>query len=497
MTCDRRIGALIGLTIVGLIDAAGAQSVTRVTVSSEGAQGNNYSFTPRLSRDGRLAVFPSDAFNLVAGDTNSIRDIFVRDRASAQTQRVNISSEGAQAANFTQFITSGSISADGKFAAFGSTASNLVPDDTNNASDVFVRDLQTGVTTRVSVSSAGAQSNASSSSFVCPPHLSADGRFVVFESRASNLVAGDTNNTGDVFVHDRQTGETTRVSVTSAGDQGDRLSDYPSISADGRLVAFRSSARNLVLEDTNNTSDAFVHDRLTGLTSRVSVSSEGQQGNADSANSLSAPMLSADGRFVVFQSNATNLVVDDTNNASDAFVHDRVTAETARVSLGSTGEQANAHSFRPTISADGRLVAFESRATNLVPGDANDSYDIFVRDRQVGRTRLVSVSSAGVQANDDCLEGWISADGTHVGYVSRASNLVPGDTNTFGDGFVRDLRTCAGDANGDGSVGFNDLAIVLTQFGQSGAALQGDIDGDGFVSMVDLNAVLSFFASDC
>jgi len=200
---------------------------------------------------------------------------------------------------------------------------------------------------------------------------------VAFYSDSDNLVPDDTNDQRDIFVHDRGTGQTTRVSVDSSGAQGNNNSEYPAISADGRFVAFMSLATNLVAGDTNGVMDVFVHDRGTGQTTRVSVASGGAQGNGTSA----VPAISADGRFVAFYSYANNLVPGDTNRRSDVFIHDRGTGQTTRVSVASGEAQANDSSEYPAISADGRFVAFESYADNLVAGDTNGVDDIFVRDR--------------------------------------------------------------------------------------------------------------------
>ena len=211
-----------------------------------------------------------------------------------------------------------SISADGRYVAFHSIADNLVPEDTNGAPDVFIHDRQTGITELVSFSTGGVQGNLTSKD----PSISTDGRFVAFWSYASNLVPGDTNGLGDVFVRDRQTGETKRVSVTSSGGQS--CGDHPSISADGRYVAFQSICTNLLPHDGNYLSDVFVHDRQTGTTEIASIASESTQGNGES----SAPAISGDGRFVAFESTSTNLVPGDTNTFKDLFVHDRQTGLT-------------------------------------------------------------------------------------------------------------------------------------------------------------------------
>ena len=295
---------------------------------------------------------------------------------------------------------------------------------------------------RVSVSSIGDQSNNNSSS----SSISTDGRFVAFSSQASNLVAGDTNNFIDIFVHDRESGLTERVSVSSSGEQGDSDSSYydsPSLSADGRFVAFTSFARNLVAGVRNSHGDVFVHDRQTGITEQVSVSSSGEQGNFSSGN----PSLSADGRFVAFESEARNIVPFGTNRDDDIYVHDRQTGITERVSVSSTGEQgissdSFSYSENPSISAGGRFVAFVSKASNLVEGDTNNTSDIFVHDRQTKKTERVNVSSTGEQAYRGSSDSpSISADGRFVAFTSYAGNLVEGDYNVKNDYFVHDRVT--------------------------------------------------------
>jgi Tol biopolymer transport system component len=291
-----------------------------------------------------------------------------------------------------------------------------------------------GTTERVSVGQGGVQANSLSGYAV----LSADGRFVAFVSGASNLVPSDTNDEEDVFVHDRRTGRTERVSLGQRDVQGNRGSFDPALSADGRFVAFVSGASNLVPGDTNGEWDVFVRDRRTGATERVSLGKGEVQGNSWS----NSPALSADGRFVAFESYASNLVPGDTNVRPDVFVRDRRTGATERVSLGMDGVQANAFSSDPVLSADGRFVAFWSEASNLVPGDTNDEEDVFVRDRRTGKTERVSLGPNGIQGNGDSggiYTPALSTDGRFVAFDSEASNLVPGDTNNWQDVFVRTL----------------------------------------------------------
>lgn len=355
-----------------------------------------------------------------------------------------------------------SLSADSRYVSFSSSASNLVPGDTNGTWDIFVYDRQTGQMERVSVSSNGEQSNSDSGSST----LSADGRYVSFSSNASNLVSGDTNNAEDIFVYDRQTGEINRVSVSSDGMQGNSGSgSRSSISADARYVSFSSNASNLVLDDTNGTSDIFVFDRQTSHINRVSVSSDGTQGNGWSW----APSISADGRYVSYASWASTLVLGDTNDASDIFVYDRQTYEIERVSVSSDGTQGNAGGYS-FISADGRYVSFSSSADTLVSDDTNDAYDIFVYDRQTGEIDRVSVSSNGTQGNAGSDWPGISSDGRYITFFSWADNLVDSDTNASQGGWVPSDDVFVYDRGVDGSRAvtlLSDESVIALDFGNA------------------------------
>ncbi len=408
-------------------------STMLISVASDGTPAGG-SLNPSISNDGRYVAFSSYASDLVSGDSNDFcfegrncSDIFVRDWETGETTRVSVASDGTQGNGDSQ---GPSLSGDGRLVAFTSYASNLVSGDSNGG-DIFVHDRQTGETTRVSVASDGTEANGESTDAT----FSADGRYVAFSSLASNLVAGDSNNEYDVFVHDRQTGETTLVSVASDGTQGNGLSYARSLSADGRYVAFSSLASNLVDGDDNNEFDVFVHDRQTGETTLVSVASDGTKGNGLSG----AASLSADGRYVAFHSEASNLVSDDTReclalwslyNCWDVFVHDRQTGETTRVSVASDGTQGDGNSLAPSISADGRYVAFDSLAGSLIEddtsycpgvgGEVNICADLFVHDRQTHETERVSVTTDGRQGHGTSEEAAISADGRFVAFHSSS-----------------------------------------------------------------------------
>ena len=415
--------------LVAAPSQCGSGTTERVSVSSSGVQGSGTSSngSGSLSASGRYVVFSSEASNLVQGDTNLKKDVFVRDRLAGQTTRVSVSSSGVQG---NRNSSGGYITPDGRYVGFGSDAWNLVGGDTNWMDDVFVHDRQTGETNRVSVSSEGDQGDGGSYGGM----LSADGRYAAFVSYATNLVPRDTNRYWDIFVHDRESGETRRVSVSSGGDEANWDCYDPGISADGRFVVFESNADNLVPGDLNKGRDIFVHDRETGETSRVSISSTGAEANSWSF----AGSISADGRYIAFESDASNLVPGDTNNVRDVFVHDRQTGETMRVSVSSMGAQGNSNSRYASLSADGRRIAYESGASNLVSGDTNGAVDVFIHDRQTGETWRASVSSAGVQGNSTSDRVAMSADGRCVSFASYADNLVPGDTNWKKDVFVHD-----------------------------------------------------------
>lgn len=410
----------------------------RISRASDGTQGNNWSQNPQISADGRYAVYISTASSLVTNDTNAAVDVFRYDATDGATTRVSSNAFGSQANGES---TEASISADGRYVTFGSGATNLVDGDANGAYDIFTKDTQTGAVGRVSISSSGVQGNGDSTNLAA----SGDGHRVVFSSAATNLVPGDSNGQIDLFVADAS-GEIEvpdppgvktplLISTSTAGDQANATSGEPVASADGRYVAFRSAANNLVPGDSNGVADIFLRDTVAETTTRVSLSAGGAQANQESYD----PFISDDGRYVAFLSNASNLVPGDTNSTNDVFVRDTVAETTVRVSRSSGGTQANGGSSHPSISADGRYVAFFSDATNLVPGDTNGERDVFRYDVVNDSITRVSLTSTGTQANAGSSEPELSADGRYVAYLSNASNLVPGDSNGSQDLFRYDV----------------------------------------------------------
>jgi Tol biopolymer transport system component len=421
-----KVAASTIITVAALVLVSTAPSATtartiRVDVSSSRQQGDRPSWTAGISANGRVVAFTSQATNLVPGDTNDRQDAFVYDRRTGHTQRVSVSSGGAQAKagdNPDGGSAALDLSANGRYVLFRSDASNLVRGGTKGTMDAFIRDRKTGKTRRIPPAGIGVYRGV----------LSANGRYAVLD-------AG-----GNMFRYDLRRHRLLRLTGGA-----NSWSDSGSVSADGRYVAFTSNASNLVHGDTNKLPDIFVRDVRTGRTTRVSVTSSGKQGVGKRySNGSNAPTISSDGRYVAFHSDMRNLVPGDTNGVFDIFVHDRVTGKTQRVSVSSTGRQANAE-CAPGMSftADDRYVTFNSLATNLVPNDRNDITDVFIRDLRTNRTRLVSLGMHG-QGDDASWIGLGNAftrDGRHLLFASWAANLVPGDTNGVADVFVRDLRS--------------------------------------------------------
>ena len=399
-------------------------TVEKASVDSSETQGNGDSEYASLSASGRFVAFQSVASNLVPGDTNGRRDVFVRDLVSGDTTRASVATDGSQDNRNSQ---SPSIDGNGRYVAFSSGARNLVPGDTNGRRDIFVRDLASGETTRVSIATGGAQANDRSNR----PSISTDGRYVAFESDATNLVSGDTNGLTDIFLHDMVTGSTVRLSVDTLGGNANGASIQASLDGDGSVVVFRSTATDLVVAGANGADDIYARDIGTGITVLVSQTPGGVSGNGISVR----PSISDDGTMVSFESLAEDLVVGDSNSREDVFVRSLVANATIIVSLTSDGAQADLASQNSRISGDARFVVFNSQFA-FDPADTNTTPDVYLRDLLKGQTDRVSTATDGTEADAGCINGNLGLSGDTIAYESSATNLVAGDAGGYKDVYV-------------------------------------------------------------
>jgi hypothetical protein len=406
--------AQIGQTVTAVIRAI--QSVTDLVQALKNGDDFVDQLTSLFGSGGNEGNLVDQTVALLFGRSGGIHQIV---RASSSTAGAGGNSDSLAP----------SISGDGRYVAFYSYASDLVAGDTNGAADIFVYDRQNKSIARVSVGPGGAQANNQS----LDPAISADGRFVAFQSSATNLVSGDGPGWPEIFVYDRTTGTTTRVSKGLNNQEPDFPSDLPSIVSDATghyLVAYASDARNLVAGDTAGERDIFLYDSATKAIQRI-TNGIGAQANGNS----NRPSISANG-MVAFESDATNLVANDTNSLTDVFLYNG--SAIVRVSTGLNGAQANGVSDHASISSDGNFVAFESLASDLVSGDTNGFWDIFVYNRTTGAIERVSLGINGAQANNDSFNPSISGDGRYVTFSSRATNLLAGQTTAPEQTFVYD-----------------------------------------------------------
>lgn len=397
----------------------------RVSVSSSGVEGDAESLLGRLSRTGRFTLFASRATNLIDGETADGREAFyVHDRNTGVTQRI----PEPPGAPFIKFVL-GAISGNGRLVVL-SAASNLEFGRAN----VYVLDRLTGVHERLSVAVDGTEILGDSS----VASIARKGRFVTFTSEAANLIEGDTNGFFDAFVYDRRRDTVERYSVATDGSQGNTHSFAQEITPKGRYVTFNSTASNLVEGDTNGMHEVFLVDRRTGVMERIALGPGGVEGNGISFGGA----MSDDARYVGFVSAASNLVQGDTNGVNDVFVRDRLTGVTERVSVGGAGIEGNGRSHDVSLSKNGRFVVFASEATNLVEDDTNGVLDIFIRDRVARTTRRISIevpSAIGAVTPGISYAGSVSANGRYVSFSSRSPLLIPVDGNFRDDVFLHRL----------------------------------------------------------
>ncbi|MEH1129513.1 hypothetical protein [Micromonospora sp. CPCC 206061] len=411
-----RVVVLFAAVIVAVASggAAGASPVagwtSHVSVAASYGQPNTYSDQPVVSADGRYVAFTSGASNLVPGDTNGSFDVFVRDTRMLTTSRVSVTAGGGQVDRMSY---SQDISADGRYVVFVSMGTNILPGDSNPVGNVYLRDRVTGTTVRATPPASAAGR----------PAISGDGRYVAYAT-ARPLLSGDTNQREDIYVWARETGALERVSVSTTGGEANHGSYSPSLSNDGRFVAFHSEASNLVPRP-GYPAAVFVRDRVAGTTDRVSVASDGTPANDESGGAR----ISGDGRYVVFTSVAANLVPVDIAH-EDVFLRDRFAGTTELANLDSTGAPLPSGGYAGAVSGDGRYLAFGTQTGAVMSG-------VVRRDRLTGTTITVSLSTAGAAANGHSYWPSISADGQAIAFLSAATNLVPRDTRGGSEIFLR------------------------------------------------------------
>jgi Tol biopolymer transport system component len=409
------------------------QYIRRISVASDGTQGNYESRDPAINADGSIIAFESWASNLVMGDTNGDLDVFVHNLATSQTTRVSVNDGGVQGNGIS---ASPSLSDDGRYVAFSSEASNFVAGDYEEGGreyDIYIYDRQLQTIKRVNADNSGTGGNEDS----LAPWLSADGSAVAFSSHASNLVPNDTNGDIDIFYADLLSGLITRVTAGGVeavyppyGGIGD-----PVLSADGRKIFFASDAENLVPNDNNHATDVFLYNLDNDAIVRVSLGNNGEQ--ADD-NSFQVAMDRSN-RFVVFGSAATTIIPDNPQYAFHLLRRDLQLGQNSLVNVADDGTPGY-FAYEPSMSADSRFIVFSSDASNLAPGDTNNASDIFLRDLVTQKTVRLSFNAEGIEGNSHSFQPRISADGRFVTFTSQASNLVTDDTNNVTDVFVVDLQ---------------------------------------------------------
>jgi uncharacterized repeat protein (TIGR01451 family) len=416
----------------------GVTNLERVSLGNGDVEGDGSSFFPYSSYDGRIVAFESWARNWAydgpSGSRNWI-DIFYRDRLTGYTQKITFDYYGQETADNKSVDPT--VTYDGRYIVYTSYATNLVPDDTNGSIffedtglDVFMHDRVQNSTIRVSLNWQGQEIDGSSSGII-----TGDGRYIVFFSSGTNVIPGGNELEHTyLFIRDWQTGAINQLLQTVDGQPPNGLSQHPAASYDGRYIVYASSASNLVPNDLNGHSDIFYLDRQTGVQRRVTLGPNGE------ANGPSGrPQISGDGRYIVFHSEATNLVANDTNGVSDIFLYEMATGALRRISVAGNGAQSNGLSKEPSICHDGRFVSFTSAATNLVPGDVNGQRDVFVYGTANGQIRVVTANANGEWGNNIAHRSFMIPNCEMVAFASEADNLVPNDTNGERDAFMGDF----------------------------------------------------------
>lgn len=412
--------ATVGICVV-LAIANNVSATVPYIIAERIAMSGNVQDPPKLSQDGRFVAFSTTSADIVSGDTNGKVDVFVRDRKLNSVVRATVSSEGDQLSGGYSGYT---MSANGRFIVFGYLG-NVTSDGSNSNYQLYIRDLVDNTTKLVTRSLTGGLSNANAAA----EHMdiSADGRYVVFPSLASNLTASDLNGKRDIFVRDMKTDTTTLLSKNSSGQSANGDSYIASISCDGSYVAFSSVATDIVSGDTNGSMDLFLVDRISGG-NVMNITLNGDQGASSQSD------ISCNGERLILQSDSTNLVADDTNSKNDIFAYSIIDNEFQRVNVDSTGAQSSGPNHGPQIIAggslnfSGRYVVFREHSSSLVAGDTNGVPDIFIRDLVDHTTQIISKRSLSSQTTASSIQPSISLDGREVTFISSDNGLVSGDT---------------------------------------------------------------------
>lgn len=413
----------------GAIGTDQAVGTTRlVSLRYDGSQTTEQNVAPSFSDNARYVAYTTEDRFLTGPDKTPCCQAVRYDRKMKQTEVISLNRKGNPAKGGGNEPV---LSADGTILTFWSSSKRLVRRDHNDAPDVFVRDLTTGKTTLVSRTPDGTSGNGDSRI----ASISADGRYVTFDSDASNLVAGDNNQITDIFLYDAKTKKVTLVSRGLDGKTAKGQSLQSEISADGSHVVYSSSAENIVKGDSNHAEDVFAYDVAAGTTQLISVAEDGTQGDGGSFN----PSVSGDGLFVTFWSFATNFSSSDDNQQGDVFVRTTDSPKITLVSHTPDGQSGDNESDDPAIATDGRSIAFQSAASDLDPADTNGFTDIYRYDIDSGAVTLVSATPAGGPPNDSSFLPALSGDGGYVTFESVASDLVSRDTNGVSDVFVTRL----------------------------------------------------------
>ena len=432
-----------------------------VSTSDEGVKGDGGSGTPSMSADGSTVAFQSGADNLDPGDTDTVSDIYVKDLATGDITLASIPDDGVN--EFGGNGLHASLSGDGTLVAFG-FGGELDEADTNGQQDVYVRDLSADDTRLVSTSDTGVAGNA----FSAGGTISADGSRVAFISEATNLDAADTEDGRDLYVKDLQTGNVMLASTSDTGNHDTNSVYGPAISADGGRVVFSTIAK-LDPADGDSFQDVYVKDLDTGNTILVSTRDNGADGNGGS----DVASISGDGNLVAFRSTATNLDAADTDGISDLYVKDLTTGDVRLISTSSSGVKGNDASQHPAISDDGTQVGFVSLARNLDPADTDPIADVYLKDLLTGELTLLSTSDQGVKGNGPSSQNFpgsyarpgVSSDGAVVAFHSEATNLDPADTKAGVDVYVKGSTA----RDGTPSISIDDVPIDEGDAGLTGA----------------------------